>query len=146
MNILKLLRISILCCIGLLNISNGYTTQSNNVHDNNSYQLVQTIEWTWNNIPVFPIENRDYILISNGINNYYYNLYSKTIIVYSRINEKLQYTDEETTNKFTELANRTNNLYDLYNSNNIVHELFGDDYKAYLSLSLHKKVMMMPFA
>lgn len=141
MNILKLLKISLLCCVGILSINNnnGYTTQNNNIQNNNRYQLIHTIEWTWNNIPIerdpFNFYNQGrYISISDGNNSYCYDIYNHKIKVYSRINRRLQYNHKKTINNFTELANRIRMNNDSWDDlDNIVHDIFGENYTAYLS-------------
>lgn len=139
MSISKLLKIFIACCI----CSNmAYTMQeqksTETTKTSSDYEVIQVVEFDWNTIPIMFERAPDsyvqgrYIQVSNDHNKYICDIWSHRIRVYIKIGNKLDYEDKEVTKKFTELSNRIRTDHNWNNLDNIIHELFGNNYSALL--------------
>lgn len=139
MSVSKLLKIFVACCI----CSNmAYTMQEQKNTEvtkmSSDYEVIQVVEFDWNSIPIMFERSPDsycqgrYIHISNNYNKYICDIWRHRINVCMKIGSKLDYYDEEVTNKFTEVSNITRANGNWNNLSDIVHELFGNNYSVLL--------------
>ena len=148
MSISKLFKVFAICCF-YCNIA--YTMQEQNstevtktssdyevIQTGSDYEVIQVLEFKWNSLPIMfergpnsYIQGR-YINVNNDYNKYICDIWRYRINVYMKIGSKLDYYDEAVTNKFRELSKRirANNNWD--NLNNMVRELFGNNYSVLL--------------